>query len=80
VLILKRASASRSSGQRSDDDFDVLANGEVVDRIFKADAALVGGPLDVDIAIRALASLPWRRREELAYKIKKTLLFTQQTS
>jgi len=27
VLILKRASASRSSGQWSDDDFDVLANG-----------------------------------------------------
>ena len=30
VLILKLASASRSSGQWSDDDFDVLANGGAV--------------------------------------------------
>jgi hypothetical protein len=29
-LILKRASASRPSGKWSDDDYDVLANGEVV--------------------------------------------------
>jgi hypothetical protein len=28
-LILKRASASRSSGQWNDDDFDVLADGVV---------------------------------------------------
>jgi hypothetical protein len=32
-LILKRASASRSSGQWSDDDYDVLENGVVVGRI-----------------------------------------------
>ena len=44
VLILKRASASRSSGQWSDDDFDVLANGVVVGRIFKANATPVGRP------------------------------------
>jgi hypothetical protein len=44
VLILKRASASRSSGQWSDDDFDVLANGVVVGRIFNANAAPVGSP------------------------------------
>jgi hypothetical protein len=44
VLILKRASASRSSGQWSDDDFDVLANAVVVGRIFKANAAPVGSP------------------------------------
>jgi hypothetical protein len=44
VLILKRASASRSSGQWSDDDFDVLANGVVVGRIFKANATPVGSP------------------------------------
>jgi hypothetical protein len=43
-LILKRASASRSSGEWNDDDFDVLANGEVVGRIFKANAAPVGSP------------------------------------
>ena len=42
VLFLKRASAGRSSGQWSDDDFDVLANGVVVGRIFKANAAPVG--------------------------------------
>jgi len=38
VLILKRASASRSSGEWSNDDFDVLADGVVVGRIFKANA------------------------------------------
>jgi hypothetical protein len=43
-LILKRASASRPSGEWNDDDFDVLANGEVVGRIFKANAASVGSP------------------------------------
>jgi hypothetical protein len=32
-LILKRAAVSRPSGQWSDGDFDVLANGEVVGRI-----------------------------------------------
>jgi hypothetical protein len=31
--------ASRSPGQWSDDDFDVVANGVVVGRIFKANAA-----------------------------------------
>jgi hypothetical protein len=42
VLILKLASASRPSGRWNDDDFDVLANGAVVGRIFKANAAPVG--------------------------------------
>jgi hypothetical protein len=32
-LTLKRPPASRPSGEWSDDDFDVLANGEVVGRI-----------------------------------------------
>jgi hypothetical protein len=36
-LILRRASASRPSGEWSDDDFDVLADGAVV-------AASVGSP------------------------------------
>jgi hypothetical protein len=44
VLILKRASASRSSGEWSDDDYDVVADGVVVGRIFKANAAPVGSP------------------------------------
>jgi hypothetical protein len=35
VLILKRASASRSSGGWNDDDYDLLANGEAVGRIFR---------------------------------------------
>jgi hypothetical protein len=37
-LILKRASLSRSSGEWSDDDYDVLADGVVVGRIMKAAA------------------------------------------
>src|SRR5512132_4405311 len=40
-LILKRASASRSSGEWNDNDFDVLADGAVVGRIFPAGAAPV---------------------------------------
>jgi hypothetical protein len=43
-LILKRASASRPSGEWSDDDFDVLADGTVVGHIFRANAAPVGEP------------------------------------
>ena len=43
-LILKRAAASRSSGEWSEDDFDVLANGIVVGRIMKSGAAPVGMP------------------------------------
>jgi len=41
-LILRRASASRPSGEWNDDDFDVLADGAVVGRIFKANASPVG--------------------------------------
>jgi hypothetical protein len=41
-LLLKRASTNRPSGQWNDDDFDVLANGVVVGRIFKANASPVG--------------------------------------
>jgi hypothetical protein len=43
-LILKRASLSRPSGEWNDDDFDVLADGAVVGRIFNAAASLVGTP------------------------------------
>jgi len=38
-LILKRASASRPSGQWRDDDYNVLENGIVVGRIFKVPVA-----------------------------------------
>ena len=41
-LILKRASASRPSGEWNDDDYDVLADGFVVGRIFQPKAAPVG--------------------------------------
>jgi hypothetical protein len=37
-----RLLAHQASGK--DDDFDVLTNGEVVGRIFKANAAPVGSP------------------------------------
>jgi hypothetical protein len=43
TLILKRAAASRPSGQWSD-DYDVHADGVVVGRIFKANALSVGTP------------------------------------
>jgi len=36
ATVLKRASASRPSGEWNDDDFDVLADGVVVGRIMKA--------------------------------------------
>ena len=38
-LILKRGSASHPSGEWNDDDYDVLANGVVVGRILKLNAA-----------------------------------------
>jgi hypothetical protein len=43
-LILKRASANHPRGEWNDDDFDVAADGAVVGRIFKANAAPVGSP------------------------------------
>ena len=43
-LILKRASASRPSGEWNGDDYDVLADGVVVGRIFKVHAAPEGSP------------------------------------
>jgi hypothetical protein len=43
-LVLKRPSTSRSSGEWSDNDYDVLAGGGVVGRIFKVHAAPVGSP------------------------------------
>jgi hypothetical protein len=44
ALTLKRASAARPSGEWSNDDYDVLANSEVVGRIFKSAAAPGGTP------------------------------------
>ena len=42
-LILKRGSASRSSGQWRDDDYDLLENGVVVGRIFHLEAVAPPG-------------------------------------
>jgi hypothetical protein len=52
ALILKRAPASRPSGEWSDDDYDVLADGAVVGRIMRAAAAPVG-TVALDAGLRA---------------------------
>ena len=52
-LVLKRASASRPSGEWNDDDYDVLAEGVVVGRIMKVHAAPIGNAVDVDIGLWA---------------------------
>jgi hypothetical protein len=44
TLILKRAPASRPSGEWSDDGFDVLCDGVAVGRIFNVHAAPVHAP------------------------------------
>ena len=43
-LILKRAAASRTSGEWREDDYNVVADGIVVGRIMKAAAAPEGTP------------------------------------
>jgi hypothetical protein len=37
-LLLKRAATSRSGGEWNEDDYDVLADGDVVGRIYRANA------------------------------------------
>jgi hypothetical protein len=46
-LILKRADASRSSGQRKDDDYDVIADGNGRPHI-QVDRLAAGKSMDVD--------------------------------
>jgi hypothetical protein len=53
TLILKRASASRISGEWREHDYDVLADGAVVARIMKAAVARVGTPWAVDAGLWA---------------------------
>jgi hypothetical protein len=43
-LLLKRASASRSSGEWKDEDYDVLADGKVVGRILDPVGSRFGPP------------------------------------
>jgi hypothetical protein len=42
--LLLSAALSRPTGEWKDDDFDVLADGEIVGRIYKSNAAPVGSP------------------------------------
>ena len=46
-LVLKRGSASRSSGEWRDDDYDVLENGVIVGRDLHGADCAAGSPLDV---------------------------------
>jgi hypothetical protein len=67
-LILKRAALSRSSGQWSDDDYDVLENGVVVGRICKEQGAppdlvdLGDKPLTLN-NLDAMRGPNWRQRK-----------------
>jgi hypothetical protein len=82
TLILKRASASRPSGEWNDDDFDVLADGAVVGRIFKANAArhrerdhVIGIAMVIPMRHARFASLPERIRStcvEMSRRIRWT--------
>jgi hypothetical protein len=56
ALILKRASVSRPSGEWSEDDYDVLADGIVVGRIMKVTAAPKDTPWMWTLAYRSCAS------------------------
>jgi hypothetical protein len=79
---LKRALASRPSGEWNDDDFDVLADGVVVGRIMKAAAVPVGQSWMWTLAFghhehprrrtatRRRARPRWRVREELAAGVR----------
>jgi hypothetical protein len=59
-LLLKRAALSRPSGQWNDDDFDVLANGEVVGRIYASIRPTHGYAATREAAMAAFAK-SWRR-------------------
>jgi hypothetical protein len=52
-LTLKRASASRPSGEWGENDYDELADGVVVGRIVKAAASRVGATWMWTLAFRA---------------------------
>jgi len=51
-LMLKRASASRPSGEWGEDDYDVLADGKVVGSHRQGRSVARGQAVDVDIALR----------------------------
>jgi hypothetical protein len=65
-LTLKRASASRPSGEWNENDYDVLADSAVVGRIFKAKCGARRNAVDVDPSLLGQhdprrGSLPRRR-------------------
>ena len=67
-LIPKHASANRPSWQWNDDDFDVLANGQVVGRIFKVCEVIEMKVLAAAAIITALAVpafAPWHQSSQL---------------
>jgi hypothetical protein len=67
-LLLKRASASRSSGEWNDDDYDVLADSEVVGRIMKVHAAPKKAP--TSSALRC-----WCRRPDNSFDPNAIMVF-----
>ena len=68
-LTLKRASVSRPSGQWNDEDYDVLADGEVVGRIFQVHAAPVGMPW--------MWTLAFGHHEEKIRRLCSSILWTK---
>lgn len=73
-LILKRASASRSSGEWSDDDFDVLADGVVVGRII-VDGRIgcdprLAGARDAELLALAFATDDVDKRPQARHRLK----------
>jgi len=76
-LILKRASASRPSGEWTDDDYDVLADGAIVGRIMKAAAVPVG----MSVSIRQeLAAAVAAMRMRGSRRLSRTTLWPNPTS
>jgi hypothetical protein len=57
-LVLKRASASRSSGQWKDEDYDVLADDQVVGRIYEDASASTPAELGWFWSITELVRVP----------------------
>jgi hypothetical protein len=57
-LILKRASASRPSGQWQDEDYDVLADGKVIGRIYEDASASTPPELRWLWSVTAILSYP----------------------
>jgi hypothetical protein len=74
TLILKRASASRPSGDWSDDDYDVLADGVVVGRIFRAAASPEGSRWILQAHTTPAGRVAWWLRYFLRRKMRCLVL------